>query len=125
MHLTNSRPARHWCEPRNLVLPKPQQHVELILKSTVQALWADAEQPARQAALRIMAQRELTQDAAYAECVVQVLQALKANMGVAVLGPSGCGKSTCLQICQVRLVLQPCLNQLPLHQVPMQASGQA
>ena len=50
-----------------------------------------------------MAARDLPQDADFAESVVQVLQALQASVGVAILGAPGCGKTTCLAICKVGL----------------------
>ena len=66
-----------------------------------QALWTGAEALTRAAALKAMAARDLPQDADFAECVVQVLQALQASLGVAILGASGCGKTTCLAVCKV------------------------
>ena len=68
----------------------------------VQALWMQAKEAPKQAALRALARHNLPQDEVFADCVVQLLHAKQTNMGMAVLGPAGCGKSTCTMIARVR-----------------------
>lgn len=71
----------------------------------MQALWMQAKEAPKQAALRALARHNLPQDEVFADCVVQLLHAKQTNMGMAVLGPAGCGKSTCTMIAKVHALV--------------------